>query len=314
MERDWGERDPAWAGIRSEIVWVSNVPVHVLRADGPTAGPTQLLVHGLGGAAINWLEVIRGLSERGPVLAPDLPGFGRSQPARARASRIEHNLEFLAALIRGMGLTRVEVHGNSMGGMLSTLLAAELPQFVSRLVLVDPALPGPTSRLRELDPETLRRFAPFVVPGVGERRMMRWYAGSTPEELFAETEQYILAEEASPLRPSLRAVHVENTAYGKRHPWRFESYAAATNSVVRLLVNRRRLDDALDRITSPTLLVWGDQDRLIGRPVIERALARRPDLDLVELDGIGHVPMLEAPDRYLAAVSAWLDGRVAEVA
>jgi pimeloyl-ACP methyl ester carboxylesterase len=312
VERDWGERDPAWAGIRSEIVWVANLPVHVLRADGPTAGPTQLLVHGLGGAAINWLEVIRGLSERGPVLAPDLPGFGRSQPAQARASRIEHNLEFLAALIRVMGLTRIEVHGNSMGGMLSTLLAAELPQFVSRLVLVSPALPGPTSRLRELDPETLRRFAPFVIPGIGERRMMRWYAGSTPEELFAETEQYILAE-ASLLRPSLRAVHVENTAYGKRHPWRFESYSAATNSLVRLLVNRRRLDDALDRITSPTLVVWGDQDRLIGRPVIERALARRPDLDLVELDGIGHVPMLEAPDRYLAAVSAWLDGRVAEV-
>jgi len=313
VEHDWGERDPAWAGVRSEIVWVANLPVHVLRADGPTAGPTQLLVHGLGGAAINWLEVIRGLSERGPVIVPDLPGFGRSQPSQARASRIEHNVVFLEALIRVMGLTRIEVHGNSMGGMLSTLLAAELPQFVSRLVLVDPALPGPTSRLRELDPETLRRFAPFVVPGIGERRMMRWYASATPEELFAETEQYILAD-PSLLRPTLRAVHVENTAYGKRHPWRFESYAAATNSLVRLLVNRRRLDDALDSITTPTLVVWGDQDRLIGRPVIERALARRPDLDLVQLQGVGHVPMMEAPDRYLAAVTGWLDGKATEAA
>ena len=313
MERDWGERDPAWAGIRSEILWVANLPVHVLRADGPTAGPAQLLVHGLGGAAVNWLEVIPALSERGPVFAPDLPGFGRSQPPRARASRIEDNLGFLEALIRTAGLTRIEVHGNSMGGMLSTLLAAELPQFVSRVVLVSPGLPGPISRLRELDPETLRRFAPFLVPGIGERRMKRWYAGSTAEELFAETERYIIAD-PSLLRPTVRAVHVENTAYGKRHPWRFESYSAATNSVVRLLLDRRRLDDALDRITSPTLVVWGDRDRLIGRPVIDRALARRPDIASVELDGVGHVPMLEAPDRYLAAVTAWLDDTRAEVA
>lgn len=313
MERDWGEKDPAWAGIRSEILWVAGTPVHVLRADGPQAGPTQLLVHGLGGAAINWLEVIGPLSERGPVLAPDLPGFGRTQPPRARASRIEHNLDFLQALLRATGLTRVEVHGNSMGGMLSTLLAAEVPRFVAGLVLVDPALPGPTVRLRELDPQTLRQFAPFAVPGFGERRMSQWYASSTAEELFAETERFVHAD-PSRVREALRVVHVDNAAYGKRHPWRLESYAAATNSLVRLLLGRRRLDAALERITSPTVVVWGDQDRLVGRPVIERLLVRRPDIDLIELEGIGHVPMMEAPDRYVAAVTDWLDGSVAEVA
>jgi len=292
---------------------VVGTPVHVLRAAGASAGPTQLLVHGLGGAAVNWLDVIGPLSERGPVLVPDLPGFGRSQPPRARASRIEQNLAFLQALLRTTGGTRVEVHGNSMGGMLATLLAAELPEFVSRLVLVDPALPGPTSRLRELDPETLRLFAPFVVPALGERRLTAWYEASTAEELVAENERFVHGD-PSRVRPALREVHVDNAAYGKRHPWRLESYAAAANSVVRLLLGRRQLDDALDRVTAPSLLVWGDRDRLVGRPVIERALTRRPDLELIELPGVGHAPMMEDPAGYLAAVMGWLERSTVAVA
>ena len=313
MERDWGRRDPAWQGIRSEIIRVAGTPVHALTAEGRSGGPTQLLVHGLGGAAVNWLEVIGGLRERGPVLAPDLPGFGRTQPPRARAARIEHNLAFLRALLRTRGVTRAEVHGNSMGGMLATLLAAEEPRFVARLVLVDPALPGPTARLRELDPLTLRTFAPFAVPAVGERLLTRWYRESSAEELVAQNAAFIHAD-VDLVRPELTAALVDNAAFGKRNPWRLESFSAAANSVVQLLLRRRRLDAALARVTAPTLLVWGDGDRLVGRPVIERTLARRPDFHLAELPGVGHAPMLEAPEDYLDAVLGWLGSDTAEVA
>jgi pimeloyl-ACP methyl ester carboxylesterase len=313
MLRDWGERDPAWAGIRSEVVRVARTPVHVLRADGPGHGPTQLLVHGLGGTAVNWLEVIRPLCERGPVLAPDLPGFGRTQPPRARASRIEHNLAFLQALLRSEGLTRVEVHGNSMGGMLATLLAAEEPRFVARLVLVNPALPGPTSRLRELDTMTLQTFAPFAVPGVGERRMASWYRTMSAEALVEENAGFVHAE-PDRIRPAMTAALIDNAAYGKRHPWRIESFAAAASSVVRLLLQRGRLDAALAAVVAPTLLLWGDRDRLVGRPVIERIRERRPDLTYVELADVGHAPMMEVPDRYLAAIAAWVDSEASTAA
>ena len=313
MERDWGRRDPAWEGISSEIIRVAGTPVHALTAEGRSGGPTQLLVHGLGGAAVNWLEVIGGLRERGPVLAPDLPGFGRTQPPRARAARIEHNLAFLRALLRTRGVTRAEVHGNSMGGMLATLLAAEEPRFVAQLVLVDPALPGPTARLRELDPLTLRTFAPFAVPAVGERLLTRWYEESSAEELVAQNAAFIHAD-ADRVRPELTAALVDNAAFGKRNPWRLESFSAAANSVVQLLLRRRRMDAALARVAAPTLLVWGDGDRLVGRPVIERTLDRRPDFHLVELPGVGHATMLEAPEDYLDAVLGWLERDTAEVA
>ncbi|MFP4311843.1 MAG: alpha/beta fold hydrolase [Nitriliruptoraceae bacterium] len=305
LHRDWGERDPAWAGIRSEILHVAGTPVHVLRADGPAQGPTQVLVHGLGGTALNWLEVIAPLSARGPVLAPDLPGFGRTQPPRARASRIDHNLGFLRALLRAEGLTRVEVHGNSMGGMLATLLAAAEPRFVTRLVLVNPALAGPTSRLRELDPDTLRTFGPFTVPGLGERQMARWYARSTPRALVEENAAFVHADPGR-IRPALTEVLIGNAEYALRHPWRIESFSAAASSLVRMLLQRRRLDAALAAVSAPILLLWGGADRLVGRPVIERTRAKRPDLTYVELEGVGHAPMMEVPDRYVAAVTAWL--------
>lgn len=313
MHRDWGELDPAWAGIRSEIVPIAGTPVHLLRADGPRHGPTQLLIHGLGGTAVNWLEVIRPLSERGPVLVPDLPGFGRTQPPRARASRVEQNLAFLQALLRAEGLTRVEVHGNSMGGMLATLLAAEEPHFVDRLVLANPALPGPTARLRELDPMTFRTFAPFAVPGIGERRMTAWYRTMTAEALVEENAGFVHVD-PDRIRPALTAAHIDNAAYGKRHPWRIESFAAAAGSVVKLLLQRGRLDAALANVAAPTLLLWGDGDRLVGRPVIERVRQRRPDLTYVELAGVGHAPMMEVPDRYVAAIAAWLDGEATSAA
>jgi len=313
VERDWGRRDPAWEGITSQILRVAGTPVHALTAEGRAGGPTQLLVHGLGGAAVNWLDVIGGLRARGPVLAPDLPGFGRTQPPRARKARIEHNLAFLSALLRSRGTTRVEVHGNSMGGMLATLLAAEEPRFVSRLVLVDPALPGPTARLPELDPMTLKTFAPFVVPALGERMLTRWYRESSAEELVAQNAAFIHVDDAR-IRPELTAALVDNAAFGKRNPWRLESFSAAANSVVQFLLSRRRLDAALDAITAPTLVVWGDGDRLVARPVIERTLERRPDFDLVELDGVGHAPMLEVPGDYLDAVLGWLGRDTAEVA
>jgi len=197
--------------------------------------------------------------------------------------------------------------------MLATLLAVEEPRFVERLVLVAPALPGPTARLHELDPMTLRTFGPFALPGLGERQLARWYERSTAAELVEENAGFVHADPAR-IRPALTAALLDNAEYGRRHPWRIEGFAAAASSLVRLLLQRGRLDAALAALAAPSLLLWGDRDRLVGRPVIERTLARRPDLGYVELDDVGHAPMMEVPDRYLAAVTTWLEAEAASAA
>jgi pimeloyl-ACP methyl ester carboxylesterase len=306
MEQDWGERAERWTGIRSEIVDVAGTHVHLLRADGPADGPTQLLVHGLGGSATNWLEVISGLSEIGPVVAPDLPGFGRTEPPHPRGSRIRSNLGFLKVFARTLGIDRATVHGNSMGGLLSVQLAAVAPELVERLVLVSPALPARPQDSRKMSKQTVQTFAPFVVPTMGRRVIGKMYAESTTEELFDQNQAFVHANPAL-LSEELRAVGRENTAYGQRTPWRLDGFVAAAESVVAAMIGRRGLLRSVDAVRAPTLVIWGDRDQLVGKPVIDALVARRSDFDLRVLEGVGHAPMAEVPTDYLETVTGWYD-------
>lgn len=304
MLDDWGTRCPRWTGIRSEVVELHGTRVHTLRGGDDVDGLPQLLVHGLGGSASNWLEVLPALARRGPVLAPDLPGFGRTEPPRTHAARVTANARFLAALVARVGWERVEVHGNSMGGQLSVLLAGQEPERVARMVLVSPALPAALRDAAQLDPATFRRFGPFLVPGIGTLLMKRAYARTTPEQLYSEFADYLHADR-SRVSPELEAVALENVALGRDRPWRLPAFATAAQTTVRAVTSRRALEQAIAAVTAPTLVVWGERDRLIGRPVIERIRALRPDWRIAVLDGVGHVPMVEAPERYLEVVDAW---------
>ena len=306
---DWGERSARWAGVRGDVVEMAGTRVHLLRADGPAdgGGTPQLLVHGLGGSATNWIEVMAGLAEHGPVVAPDLPGFGRTEPPHPRASRITANVAFLVAFLRRLGWDRAVVHGNSMGGMLATLLADRAPELVERLVLASPALPAPRSRMHEIDPMTAMRFLPFLVPGVGRVAVRGLQARLSPEQEWAQTARFLHGD-AQRLSPELQAVGLENLAAGREQPWRLSGLVGAAESLLSALLRARGLVRAIDTIAAPTLVVWGDADRLVGQAVIDHLAERRPDWDLAALPAVGHVPMAEAPDDYLAAVARFYAG------
>lgn len=305
MLDDWGTRSPRWAGIRSEVLDVRGTAVHVLRAGEPGSGTPQLLVHGLGGSAANWLDVIAGLAAHGPVVAPDLPGFGRTRPPRPGATRLGGNARFLRALLTQLRWDRVRVHGNSMGGAISVLLADLDPSRIDRLVLVSPALPAARAQAARIDRDTLVRFGPFLVPRFGQHMLGRAYERLTPAEIHDDTIRYVMAD-PSRVSTELTAVGLENVEYGRAQDWRLPGFAAAATSLVRALVGRRQLDRAVARIEAPTLVLWGDQDRLVGRPVIERIRRVRPDWHVQELPGVGHAPMMEAPEVYLRSVAAWM--------
>jgi pimeloyl-ACP methyl ester carboxylesterase len=324
VHKDWGERAARWAGIRSETVEINGVAVHVLRADGPdedaaggpdgaaAAGLPQLLVHGLGGSSTNWLEVIRGLAEHGPVLAPDLPGFGRTRPPHPRAARVTANAAFLEALLRTLGWDRAIVHGNSMGGMLATMLTARAPERVAGLVLTAPALPGPRSRLHEIDTKTLLRFVPFVVPRLGRVVLRQMWNRMTPEQQWVDTVDFVYGD-PSHLTSELREVGLANLVYGRQTDWRLPSFVSAAESLVIELVNSRKLLRAVDASDVPTLVVWGEQDQLVGRAVIEHLVERRPEWHLHEFPDIGHVPQVESPTEYVEVTSWFLEEEAARL-
>jgi pimeloyl-ACP methyl ester carboxylesterase len=308
--QDWGDRDARPAGVRSEWLDVQGTRVRVLRHDGPgdpDATPF-LLVHGLGGSATNWLEVMAGLGQRAPVAAVDLPGFGETAPPRRTAARVTANARFVGAFAAALGWDRVVLAGNSMGGMISVLVAARRPDLVERLVLLNPGLPAPVRAAAKVPVTALLTFAPFLFPGVGTRVLRARYRRMTPEQLYRQTQRLVYAEPER-VNPALHDVGVEGAARGRELEWRLPAFVTAAESLMALLVGsgRPKIQRAIDAVACPTLLLWGDRDKLVGRPVIDGLVSRRPDWDSHTFEGVGHVPMAEVPDATLAVLGAWLD-------
>jgi pimeloyl-ACP methyl ester carboxylesterase len=308
VTEDWHTRCPRWDGVRSDWIDVDGTRVHVLRADGTRdsgEAQPQLLVHGLGGSAANWLDVIPSLTAHGPVVAPDLPGFGRTEPTDPATTSVQDQATFLHRLLDRLGWERAMVHGNSMGGTLAVQLAGRAPERVTRLVLVCPALPARWSTVHRTAPGTLLRFAPFAVPGLGSIAMR--ICNRLPVDRYARQVASYVHADPERVSPEAIAVGIEDLAHGRDLPWRLSGFVTAARSLVRTLVAPRELLRHVDDADVPVLVVWGDADQLVGRPVIEHLIDRRPDWDLTVLEATGHVPMLEAPERFADAVACWLE-------
>src|SRR5688572_15482453 len=146
--------------IRSRTIDLDG-PVHY--ADFGGDGATMVLVHGLGGAYVNWLGVGAALAERARVLAPDLAGFGRT-PLAGRSATVRANRALLARFVDAVAGEPVILVGNSMGGLISMIEAAERPHMVRGLVLVGPAQPLARGGVDAL---VTAAFAAYGLPLVG---------------------------------------------------------------------------------------------------------------------------------------------------
>jgi len=315
--RDWGERSSRWAGIRSETVEVCGSSVHFLTADAarPEA-PAHLLIHSTAGSATNWLDTIPPLTAHGRVIAPDMPGTlaGHTASPHRSAARAEINARFLRAFTATLGLRDVVAHGWSMGGLVALLFADLAPERAGGLVLVAPALPGPLSAAQALGWQTLGRLTvsagPPVLRGLLRltgRRLLdlkkRRYA--TPEALSA----YGLATlggDPSRLLHDITALWAEELDGIRARPDRLpDAVTAFASAVSAMYVKRRPVREAIDRVAVRTLLLWGDQDPLIGRPVIDDLTARRPDWSLHVFESVGHLLPLEVASAYADVIGGW---------
>ena len=307
--RDWGERSPRWAGIRSQTVEVCGSSVHFLRADAarPDA-PAHLLIHGMAGSATNWLDTIRPLTAHGRVIAPDLPGTlaGHTASPHRSAARAEINARFLRAFTATLGLRDVVAHGWSMGGLVALLFAGLAPERVGGLVLVAPALPGPLSAAQALGWQTLGRLT--VAAGSPVLRGLLRLTGRRLLEL--KKRRYDLAAyggDPSRLSPDITALWAEELDGIRARPDRLPDAVTAFfgSAVSALYINRRPVREAIDRVAVPALLLWGDQDPLIGRPVIIDLTARRPDWSLHVFESVGHLLPVEVANAYADVIGGW---------
>ena len=276
-------------------------PVHF--ADFGGSGPPMVLVHGLGGCHVNWMAVGPALATRARVVAPDLAGFGRT-PLAGRSASVEANQRLLDRFLDAVADEPAILVGNSMGGLIAMMEAAHDPAKVERLVLVGPAQPRPPAR--SLDPMVALAFATYAVPGLGET-LLRWRAARLGPEGTVRHSLALCCADAASLSPDIVVGHVTMAVERQAMPWVHAAFIEAARSLMAVTGRRSRLRALIAAIQAPTLLVQGTQDRLVPLAASRATAALRPDWSFAVFDGIGHVPQLEAPDRFVETVTSWLD-------
>jgi pimeloyl-ACP methyl ester carboxylesterase len=302
-----------WPDVVDDTLVVRGRPVRVLRVEGrhgPGGGEPQLLVHGLGGSAVTWVEVLEGLAARGPVVALDLPGFGGTPLVASDQVTVEEHAELVVACADELGWDRFTLHGNSMGGLVSTLVAADHPDRVERLVLVSPALP-PSMPLRLLVPScaTLTGMAPIVTSSGTAAAL--GLLGVLPEALDRRRKRALLGlifgapDEVSPDLLDLMAREFAADREGADADERRRALLSSLLSIARLWVDPRRAWRAIDAVEAPTMIVGGTQDALVPARVLRQVLARRQDWVGHVLDARRHALMMESPEEYLDLVEDW---------
>ena len=278
-------------------------PVYV--ADFGGEGAVMLLVHGLGGAHLNWMAVAPQLAARHRVYALDLPGFGRS-PLAGRRSSIAANVDLLTRAITRLSPLPIVLVGNSMGGLLSIGAAAQHPSLIDALVLVDPAVPAPRGEFPpRLDRVSRTFLATAFMPRWGARRLSRAVAARGAESLVRETMRLVTTD-PSRIDQAVMDAHIgletERLAESSWH----ESFYSATRSLVAALALKRKVLRWVHEVVAPTLLLQGAQDRLVPVASARNIASLRPDWEYHEFAGAGHVPMLEVPGEFVDVVSDWL--------
>ncbi len=274
-------------------------PVSVIEYGG--TGPLMVCVHGLEGSAYNWRLVAPELIKTHTVVAPDLRGFGYTEPGGNPAS-VEHNADVVAAVIKAYGGPAV-VMGNSMGGLVSILAAGEHPDLISGLILVDPA--GPIASWRHIDPSAAATLGAPLIPGLGKRIVDAYRASRSAEEGVIESYQFVAAD-PNTVSEEAYADAIEIAELRRTQLWASTSLVDASSSIAPYVLRRKKFLTALYKVSQPALLIHGIKDSVIQVQTAKWIATQRPDWTVVYLKNIGHVAMIEAPELFLKVVNTWL--------
>ena len=246
------------------------------------SGPVLVLVHGLGSSKDgDWGRVVAPLSKKYRVIAMDQIGFGRSDKPLIDY-KIQTYVDFLNEFLHVLKVEKASFMGESLGGWISALYAAEISGGahlvpVEKLVLVDAAGLQQDKPIPNLNPSTLADM----------RKLL--------EAVFYDTSW--VTDEV--LQKSFTDKLAKHDGYTVHAILSNPSLAA------------ERLDDRLAQIHVPTLVVWGKQDTLLPITSGERYAAGIAGAKLVSFDQCGHVPPVEKTAEFVPVVEAFLDGAAA---
>ena len=262
---------------------------------GESDKPAAFLVHGLGDDADTWRYLFEPLAERFRVIAPDLPGFARSDPAPG-AYRIPFFKDFLLQLMDVLSLPQVTFIGHSMGAFISQFIALENPDRVAQLFLLDGTV---ISRVQKIN----RQLLLFLTPVIGEWLYNR--LRKDPQAAFETLRPYYFDLDGLP--EAERRFLFERVNQRVWSDTQRVAYFSMLRGLARFAAEqRRKLEGQLAQSNTTTLLVWGDQDQINPLENAHICLQVQPATRLVVIPQAGHNLHQERPELLISAIQEFL--------
>jgi pyruvate dehydrogenase E2 component (dihydrolipoamide acetyltransferase) len=270
------------AAPRTEVVELADgTTIAALMAGPADATETIVFLHGLGGSQSTWSSVLGHFAENSRIVAVDLPGHGASDKPSPEST--DYTVPGLAArigeLLEKLELSPAVLIGHSLGGATALQLALDRPKLVRALALVDSAALG-----SEISGELLDRVE--SAPSRDEARQLL--------ELFFQDRRFVLER-------GIDDMYAARNAPGADDAVKAIAASAFTRHGQNLV-----LADRLGELEVPVLIVWGELDRVIPSTHAVAAAAALPTAWLEIMEGVGHVPQVEAAPAFAAIVNRWL--------
>ena len=303
---------PHWPG---ELVTLSGDHRVYVRSTPDRGGEPALCVHGLAGSSRNWTDLIDLLRPRLACDAVDLPGFGDSPPRPDRRYSIAALAQTVAELIEGREDRegresrehKVHLIASSLGGAVAVKLAATRPDLVRTLTLISPALPDSRPHLDQV------QFALMSVPGIGARLLGK-YDTLPPENRVADV---IASCFSDPARFPAERFATEVAELTRRDTP--DPADAALVGTIRTLTadffrkGRHATWRDAARVTAPTLVIYGGDDRVVDPRLAGRAAHTFAGARIVVLPRTGHLAHMEHPAQVAAEMTIMLDATAQRV-
>jgi pimeloyl-ACP methyl ester carboxylesterase len=296
----WGyapDTEPAamkakYANQASQFVDVGGGLTMHVRDEGNRAGPVLVLLHGSNASLHTWEPWVERLKARYRIIRLDQIGHGLTGPNPTDQYDADAFVGTLDALMVKLGVSRFALAGNSMGGFVAWEYALAHPDKLTHLVLVDAA--GPPEDPNKKLPIGFRIAR---TPGLSKLALV-----ITPRSLFEKSLHQSVSNQAIVTPEAVDRYWELNRYPGNREATglRFASYAGRVRDM-----------DKVGTITTPTLILWGAEDKLIPASGADWFAQRIKGSTKIVYPGIGHIPMEEAPDRSAADLDAFLSKGVA---
>lgn len=264
----------------------------------PTGEKTLVFLHGLGSYVSFWRFQLDAFAAQGyRVIAFDQLGYGKSDKPAKFPYTMESMAEVVAEVLELMNVEKATLIGHSMGGEVAMVTAVRFPSKVERLVLTSPA-----------------GFEPF------SPREKAWFHAAVNAVFVKSTPEYgiwgtVRAANFMRWRDELEFLIEERVRLIKSKE--FDSYAYAQVQSINGLTHNDFVRDSLGLIEAPTVIIFGEDDRLIPNAFLHGGRAREPmeygakHIKGARLEGFancGHTVQMDCPDQYNATVTAFLKG------